>query len=328
MNRTFNGFIIGGSPSTGSSLLRQILNRHSSIVCAPETHLFAKPGIVSEWDQTKFKLAPLLPFKFKDLGLFPFNGLNNQEIPNYKKKKLRELISKSSNVFSFFESLMREFFDLELDQVYGEKTPGNVFNFEHILNGSEKFLCVHTVRNPYDVMASLVARGKSIPMSVAFYLMNTSHVLNVTKSDRVLTIRYENLVSNPQEELSQLLDALQLKFESQMLKPGKSNPNEITKIDSWKYDESEKIQTGSIGRFHQLDQSVKEELIAIAWHLRLKGVPAFSNLKEIGEALKYKVHQPKHDLTVKQIESLKSFQQSLKNIQPHYKSSNLPFEYS
>ena len=334
MDKFILGFIIGGSPSTGSSLLRQILNRHSQIVCAPETHLWAKKELIQEWQSNKSKLASFLSYQMPDLGLFPFNGLNKKEIPNYSRRKLRKLIKSSPNIFDFFESFMREFFNLRPGQVYGEKTPANAINFKHILrysrNHKKNILCVHTVRNPYDVMSSLIARGKSIPYAVGFYLYNTSKALNSFKEggkEKVVTIRYEELVSNPESELKELLDKLSLKFEDGMLSPGKSNPKEITKIVSWKYDEAGVIGTKSIGRFHELDEKKKKDLIAIAWHLRLHSEVKYNSLEEIGKELNYDVIKPEVALTKDQESQLDSFRYNLRSNNIHFTHLNFPFTY-
>ena len=311
-----------------------MLNRHSQIVCAPETHLWAKKELIEDWQSKKSKLISFLPFQLKDLGLFPFNGLNHKEIPNYNKKKVKALIKASPNIFVFFEAFMREFFDLKPGQVYGEKTPANAINFKHILRHSRKHkknvICVHTVRNPYDAMASLIARGKSISYAVGFYLYNTSKALTInkiSKQNKIVTIRYEELVSNPELELKELLDKLSLSFEAAMLKPGKSRPKEITKLVSWKYDEAGEIGTKSIGRFHELDEKKKKDLIAIAWSLRLHGEGEYDSLDVICRELNYEIIKPTEELTKDQISQMKAFMYNLRSNNIHFTQANFPFIY-
>ena len=45
--------IMGGSQSTGSSLLVNILNRHSMLVAGPETYLFMHPKLYHHWEENK-----------------------------------------------------------------------------------------------------------------------------------------------------------------------------------------------------------------------------------------------------------------------------------
>ena len=45
--------VIGCSGSTGSSLLKTMLNRHSMIFAGPETNMFAFPQVYEDWARTK-----------------------------------------------------------------------------------------------------------------------------------------------------------------------------------------------------------------------------------------------------------------------------------
>lgn len=326
MDKFILGFIIGGSPSTGSSLLRQVLNRHSSIVCAHETHIWSKQDIVKHWNSLKLKLNSGKILKLKDAGLFPFKGINKEEIPNFSDRQFNELINFDHSIFSFFNAFMRDFYGIESGQIFGEKTPANVFNFKDILELSKQFVCVHTVRNPYDTIASLVARGKAVSEATGFYLLNCSTALNTGKSERLITIKYENLVQDAQQEIQALLAALKLEFEEKMLLPSKPKAGEITKIDSWKYDETGEIGKQSVGRFEELPTSEQEEIISFVWNMKLKGEQNFKSIPEICEALNYRAIKPTGKFTKNRIAKFNSFNKRLmlKNINFML---NSPFSY-
>ncbi len=291
-----DGFIIGGSPSTGSSLLRQILNRHSMIVCAHETHIWSKPKIVEAWSVNKFKLTGLKFLQSKDKGLFPFRGINHQEIPAYNSALFQKLANDSSDLISFFKSFMKTFYNLKTDQFFGEKTPANALNFKSIIENCPSLLCIHTVRNPYDVIASLIERGKSVPEAIGFYLLNCSSALNELDSDRMINIQYEKLVDNPEWEIKIILEFLGLNFEEQMLEARKSHPNEITKIESWKYDESENIGNKSIGRFQELPIEIQNDVKVQASKIRLKNASKFISIEEICTFLAYDFLMPSQEV--------------------------------
>lgn len=310
MEKHIHGFIIGGSPSTGSSLLRQVLNRHSRIVCAHETHIWAKKDIVKNWASLKSKLNSSKIVKLRDAGLFPFKGINSEEIPSFSDKKFKELINFEQDIFSFFEAFMKTFYGLREGQIYGEKTPVNVVNFNEIFKHDERMVCVHTVRNPYDTIASLVARSKSVPEAVGFYLYNCSTALN-SKNDRLITVRYEALVQNPKEELQDLLNVLGVDFEDKMLQASKINTGEITKIDSWKYDEAAAIGKQSVGRFEELSEEQKEDIISVGWNMKLKGVENYNSVPEVCQALNYEVKEPTQDFSREQMAKFKSFNRNL-----------------
>lgn len=327
MDKFIHGFIIGGSPSTGSSLLRQILNRHSKIVCAHETHIWAKKDIVKNWDGLKQKLNVVKVLKLRDAGLFPFKGINKVEIPNFTDVQFNELVNHNHNIFSFFEGFMKRFYDLKPGQIFAEKTPGNVVNFKDILELNEKLACVHTIRNPYDTIASLVARGKSIPEATGFYLMNCSKALNAGVDKRMITIRYENLVQDPQREIQILMDALNLSFEDKMLLPTKPKKGEITKIESWKYDEAGAIGKKSVGRFEELATKEKNDIISFVWNMKLKTRDNYTTIPEICQVLEYKVIKPLDEFGKDRVAIFNSFNKKLiiKNVNFML---NSPFSYS
>lgn len=327
MSNKISSFIIGGSPSTGSSLLRQILNRHSNIVCAHETHIWAKKGIIKNWEASKSKLNAGKLLRSKDLGLFPFGGINKEEIPKFSDSKFNALIKNHSDIFSFFHAFMKEHYDALPGQIVGEKTPANAINFNEIFQNSNEILCIHTIRNPYDTIASLIARGKSIPEAVGFYLYNCSHALNIDKDAKLLTVRYENLVSNPQQEVEPILQFLRLTFEEAMIKASKAKEGEITKIDSWKYDEAGEIGKGSVGRFEELSSSEKEEVVSFVWNMKLKSFVTNTSIPEICKTLEYKLVEPNDEFGAERKAKLDSFNKNLvlKNMNFLLKSS--PFTY-
>jgi len=198
LNKLIQGIIIGGSPSTGSSLLRQILNRHSEINFAPETHIWCKERIFKHWDKYKLRFLKKSLFGLSSEGLLSFIGIDKTEIPDYDKKKTGELLRSSPDIYTFFRLFMMEYFGLGGSQLYGEKTPANSINFKYILNTSQDVICIHTVRNPYDAIASLVARGNSPISATAFFLFNCAHGLDYREDQRLEIIRYEQLVHNPE----------------------------------------------------------------------------------------------------------------------------------
>lgn len=321
MTKIFQGIIIGGSPSTGSSLLRQILNRHSRIVCAPETHIWCKEELYKDWESNKGKLLQRSIFGLASKGFFQFVGIDSSQVPKYNKAKTKQLIESSTDIGSFFKQFMAEFYELKADQLYGEKTPGNVLNFNYILESSEDKLCVHTVRDPYDTIASLVARGKSVMEATAFYLYNSAHAMNIWENDRLVTIRYEKLVEDPKLELQGVLGKLNLNFEEAMLQAGDKNQTEVTKLPSWKYDETEKVQQGSVGRFDALDTELKEEIILFVWHLCLKDQQRFSftSIKDISQKLLYRIIEPKTSLNDAHTKELIKHRRSVTKIYKHPK---------
>ena len=326
MDKLYQGFIIGGSPSTGSSLLRQILNRHSKIVCAPETHIWCKEKIFQDWNRYKQKLIKKSIFGLVSEGLFHFVGIDKSQIPNYNNSVPKNLLADSPDIYTFFSLFMKEYYDLQEGQIYGEKTPANSINFKNILQSSSDILCIHTVRNPYDAIASLVARGKTPFEATAIYLYNSAHGMSCSNDERVIIMRYENLVENPKAEISNLLSSLSLDFEANVLESGNKRKHEVTKLESWNYDETDKVQKGSVGRFQTLSNELQSEIILYVWHLCLTNVLDLTvhKISEINELLGYETIRPRTPLSPKQRNALVDHEKLITSKRNNFNSENYP----
>ena len=329
MKKDIRGIIIGGSPSTGSSLLRQILNRHSKIVCAPETHIWCKEKIFQNWAKYKNRYFKKSIFGLTSEGLTHLVGIEKSEIPGYDKKKTEQLIKISPDIYYFFKLFMQEYFGLVEGQIYGEKTPGNAINFKYILDSSDQVVCIHTARNPYDTMASLVARGNSPMAAAAFYLYNCAHALDYKPDSRLMTIKYEKLVKEPAFEISELLEKLNLKFEEQMLNRGKTEDSKVTKLSSWNYDETDKVQKGSVGRFEGLSQNEKNEIRYYAQYLHLSSPRDFKVrcIQDICTYLDYEFVEATHETESNPIKELKKHKRALTRKLNNFDFTNYPFYF-
>jgi len=335
LNKLIQGIIIGGSPSTGSSLLRQILNRHSEIICAPETHIWCKERVFQHWDKYKNRYLKKSIFGLSSEGLYTFIGIDKSEIPDYDKKKTAELLQGSPDIYTFFRLFMMEYFGLGTGQLYGEKTPANAVNFKYILNSSNDVLCVHTVRNPYDAIASLVARGNSPITATAYFLFNCAHGLDYRNDPRLETIRYENLVQDPEKELSSLMGKLNLSFENKMLS-GKSVASDgiasgkVTKLAGWNYDETEKIQKGSVGRFDQLGKEEQDEILYYARYLHFENERNLKvkSIKDICDKLNYQFIEPQYEIQSNPAKELKKHKRTLTRKMNNFDFTNYPFYFA
>ncbi|MBK7410802.1 MAG: sulfotransferase [Saprospirales bacterium] len=70
-----DGILIGGSPSTGSSVLVNMLNRHPDVVAGPETYLFIHPKLYTEWPAYRWFLLHRSKWGgLKSIGWFRKNG--------------------------------------------------------------------------------------------------------------------------------------------------------------------------------------------------------------------------------------------------------------
>ena len=256
--------LIGGPQSTGSSLLRQILNRHQQIHCLNETHLFAKQALYESWSTSQHQLFAKRRSGLKTSGWHIFTGL---DVSDEKKTQLKSLLNKTS--YDSFKEFAYDAVPLlaeEKSQIYMDKTPANIFCIGHAFHANVCQKAIITVRDPYDTVASLTSRGKHLMDAVVLVKSAFSQMLQYVQDDRIVFVKYEDLVNSPVEELSKLLSFLGLEFSEDLLKSKASNVDEETKIDGWAYDESSEIGSQSKGRFSRLSQK-EQNLIIKAFNM-------------------------------------------------------------
>lgn len=299
-NSQNNGFIIGGSPSTGSSLLRQILNRHSQIVCAPETHLFCKPALYTNWNTQRAKLLKMSIFGLSSNSLLGFVGLQLEEVESIDHSELADTLKKSENFPDFVNQFFKTFLGLKADQLWGEKTPCNSNCFKYFLSTFETSKVIHITRNPYDTIASLKARGLSITQACSRYLFNTSNAINLHDHPNYKLIKYEDLVLSPEGTIKGLMAFLNLQMESTTLQPNEAKAQVVTQLHSWNHDETATIGKKSLDRFSKLIEEDQYEIKQCLASMKVNiAENKYQNFKSICEHLAYS-YKPVKNVSLKQ----------------------------
>lgn len=288
--------LIGGSPSTGSSLLRRILNRHSELFCGSETALFTKKEFYNNWNESKHLIFKKGRPGLKSASWHHYNGIIIEDDYYLDDETVLDAVNDSNNLN--LKDFSRAFFAKALiinnKSEWIEKTPGNTFVFGDFLNLFPSGKCIHIVRSPLDTIASLVNRGTSVFNAVSLYLLNSSAGLAHYTNPRVLTIKYENLVDNPRAAVERVCQFLGYSFEEEMLIPtgDETGPDHMK---GWAYKETENIGNKSIGRFEKLEADLQEEIVKMAATLKSRLVENIHSVKEIANAMEY--HFPQSSAT-------------------------------
>ncbi|NNE25753.1 MAG: sulfotransferase [Saprospiraceae bacterium] len=277
--------IIGGSPSTGSSLLRRILNRNAQVLCNGETALFTKEGLYLNWESAKSKLLSRSFAGLRSMGWHHLVGLTNLADYGLQSTDLHGLMEKSPDGF---EPFTHEFFSKALMEsgksIWAEKTPANAFAFAYFLDQFPNGKVVHTVRHPLDTISSLINRGTSMFDAIALYLLNASAAMAVEEDSRYYVIKYEDLVSGNEKVIFKLCQFLNIEFSADMLEPEDSDGAD--QMEGWAFKETDRIQKGSVGRFNRLDESTRNEIIAHASIVKSK-YSTYKSVFDVGRALRY-----------------------------------------
>ena len=205
-------------------------------------------------------------FGLSNAGWHNVVGLELAEDYNTTKLDIKRLISHGYDSFpefvdAFYEPILQHY----STDFWVEKTPSNAFTLELFLDRFPQGKAIHIVREPLDVIASLHNRGMSLYNAVSVSLLNMSVAYSIS-SDRLLLVKYEELVSEPMETLSSICQFISIDFERGMLEQSRGEGG-VSRMDGWNYDERAKAQKGSIGRFQLLKKELKEEILGrIALH--------------------------------------------------------------
>jgi sulfotransferase family protein len=251
--------LIGGSGSTGSSLLRRVLSRHPEIYSGPELSFFNKEQLFEDWN--KYKNRILYPSIFLPTrGWFPYEGtrLIGRE-SNWNKRELTELVKNSNNISDFTNDYFNKCLKDYNKKFWIEKTPSNSLGFKYFLEIFKKGKIVHLVRDPYDTVASFSNRGFSPIIGAGMYIYNNAMALRCSDDRRYYLMKYENLVINPEQEFKKLFDFLGLEFNKEILFP---TQKEDDGINEWGNQPNQQISKSAVNRFRKITKNLQDEIIS------------------------------------------------------------------
>ena len=252
--------VIGCSGSTGSSLLKTLLNRHPQLFAGPEANLFAYPQVYHNWAYWKKYLLT----DIKTDGWQLTKGMQLlQPAFGWSSANLRKVISDSPS----FSTFVNQFFSKPLiqngKQKWVAKTPANAMGMADYIRQFPEGHIIQTVRNPYDTIASLMARGMNVWQATGYYVYNTAIATSNWENDRYFHLKYEDLTIRPKQTLQTLFEFLQLPFEDKILIAQHEKRNEPSSMPGWKNEETGAVVPSSVGRFAECEPE-QQELIKVA----------------------------------------------------------------
>ncbi|HET6566633.1 MAG TPA: sulfotransferase [Rhodothermales bacterium] len=216
-------FVVGANRS-GTTLLRLILNSHSRIAIPEELTYFNTflAGVrIEKWRNPPVSFERYAAFvqRFLRDNCKPLRGLDLGQIQ-------QEILgSNTRDLKRPYQILLEAWARHHGKQRWGEKTPGNLFYADVILEmfPDAKFICM--VRDPRAGVCSMMG-ASFFPNDVVFnalsrhkYMTEGRAILeqSVPASQRI-TLRYEDLVEAPAEATQFVCDFLGERYEPQMLR--------------------------------------------------------------------------------------------------------------
>jgi hypothetical protein len=223
------GILVGGAGSSGTTLLRSLLDRHADIYCGPEWNVFCHPKLYCGFtDLSEVQRRLLLRTSFRQLPALrrdPFRWLKKPGVPVvanlFFDPRLRaeagldeEVVAdRAVGAVDFWEFASACFEELACcngKQVWAEKTPINCHAYAEFLAAHPGNRCLHVVRDGRDVAFSLMKRGFDPACAVDRWILDSATYLPFAAAPRVLLVRFEDLVDRPEEELRRVFAFLQI----------------------------------------------------------------------------------------------------------------------
>lgn len=190
--------LVGSSPSSGSTMLADILDSSHFSCCGPELEIFCNKALYGSFKTNELIMDHQI-LSLRATGIFPKWALLNDAY-GLSKNDFKVMINESESFNSFqekFAEFVLEHRNKSLEGILFEKTPQNLNAVGEFLNQTEDsyFLCV--VRNPLYVINSLLNRGWDTYSALATWLIYASQTIQYKEHSRFKIIALEDLVKTP-----------------------------------------------------------------------------------------------------------------------------------
>jgi len=270
-------FVVG-VPRSGTTLLTAMLGAHSRMDCGPETQFFAHARRAElkrvlhprHWPTPGVEFVQSLVLNRTPVHeLF---GIGPRDIASF-------LGSRKPTLQALLESLTAVRAGREGKARWIEKTPNHLLHVRQIRSLYPNACIVRILRDPRDVALSL--RGvpfasKSVLANLYSWLDRDERSWRFFEADsRSITVRYEDLVTNPQVEITRVCGLLQEAFEEGMLTPQTSADAVIGAGEWWKKNVRGPIQGTRVEAWRREFSDGEQQLASIlcAEPLRRYGYP-------------------------------------------------------
>ena len=245
MSNTSKKIFIVGAPRSGTTLLQGMLTAHPRVFSLPETFFFAKVSGKSWIKRYLFwpsiKVRKHLKRLVHEMGRDDL--LNKAEIGLFQRDYARPFVDVMDTMA----------IDNGKD-VWVEKTPWHLYCIDLILKEIPDAVFIHIVRGGEDTVASLYKASNSNPEGWAFlrtrfkpkfkgfsikecverWNRDVSISMNYFRKPGHYVVRYEDIVSNPKDEMRAICDFLSIDYSDSMIKSSASYSRIVRTDEAWK----------------------------------------------------------------------------------------------
>ena len=251
-------FIVGG-PRSGTTLLRNMLNRHPAIAICRETEFF-------HWVYARRRtFGSLSDMRNRQRVVKAYLATRRIRRMKVDLQALEEtLLREGASYEELFLSLMRFFARVHGRRRCGEKTPHNALVAEILCQWYPGASVIHLLRDPRDAVASMLrmpwAPGNVRSNALSWLLFNLA-AWRLRSSPRYLLVRYEQLVAQPEQELRRICAFVGEEYFPAMLVPNWDPTADLP----WFRRAEEPVTTGRLGKWRE--ELTADQVALVEWYV-------------------------------------------------------------
>lgn len=249
-------FIVG-APRSGTTLLRNMLNRHPAIAVCRETEFYhfiyrrrrAFGSLASLTNRQRLVKEYLSTQRIRRLQL-------DLEILEQK------LLEEGASYEAFFLSLLEFYARAHGKKRCGEKSPQHALFTETLCEWYPDATIIHLLRDPRDVAASLLRMPLAPNEALGGARVWLRYNLSAWRSrhrPQYLLVRYEELVTRPEQELARICAFIGEQYSSAMLVPNW----DPTADRPWFRRAEEPVTTERLGKWRE--QLTADQVSLVEW---------------------------------------------------------------
>jgi len=238
-------FIVGASRS-GTTLLRNILNRHPRIAICGETHfqhyVYARRRAFGDLSDPRNRRRVIDEYL----------ALRRLRFVTDRAALAETLMREGTGYRELFTSFVKYHTALRGKPRWGEKTPQHARFSETLCEWYPGGTLIHMIRDPRDVVASLQRMpwaADSVVENAWRWLADNLPARRCSHRPQYLPVRYETLVTQPEQEVARICQRLGEEYLPSLLDPEGHAP--VIPPVPWTKNALEPITTERLGRWRQ-----------------------------------------------------------------------------
>ena len=252
-------FIVG-APRSGTTLLRNMLNRHPAIAIYRESDFY---HYVYRRRRSFGNLGDLRNRQRLVKEYLSTRGVRRMQMELQALEAT--LLEEGVSYEAFFLSLLRCYAQAQGKKRCGEKTPRHALITEELCQWYPDASIIHLVRDPRDVVASFLRLPWSDHnvLGNAHLWLRFNHAARSSQHrPRYLLVHYEQLVTQPEQELRRICSSIGEDYSAIMLVPN----HDPTADRPWLRRAEEPVNTGRLGKWRE--QLTADQVALIEWLVR------------------------------------------------------------